>query len=173
MTDKVKTLTCLSGLFFGAATLAVSAAAQEPSVRVEPSHLQGPRVLADQTASGVVRDYLEAWKTVGNALSQNRLDLLERDFTGTARDKLRETIQEQSKSGLTTRYQDLSHDLQIVFYSPEGLSIQLIDKVTYSIDVLDQGKVVTSQKVASRYNVVMTPAEVRWRVRIFQADPQN
>ena len=148
-------------------------AADEPSVHIEPSHLQGPRVLADTTASGVVRDYLEAWKTLGTALAQNRHDLLDRDFTGAAHDKLRDTIQDQAKAGITTRYQDLSHDLQIVFYSPEGLSIQLIDNVTYNVDVLDQGKVVSSQKVASRYNVVMTPAEIRWRVRILQADPHN
>ncbi len=148
-------------------------AADEPSVHVEPSHLTGPRVLADTTASGAIRDYLEAWKTVGTALSQNRADLLDRDFTGTAHDKLRDTIQQQAKAGLTTRYQDLSHDLQIVFYSPEGLSIQLIDNVTYSVDILDQGKLLSSQKVTDRYNVVMTPAEIRWRVRIFQADPRN
>jgi hypothetical protein len=59
-----------------------------------------------------------------------------------------------------------------VYYSPEGLSIQLIDNVEYDVEILDHDKVQTTQRVHARYIVVLTPAEVRWRVRVFQAQPE-
>jgi hypothetical protein len=105
-------------------------------------------------------------------LQQNRADLLDRDFVGTAKDKLIDTIHDQVTMGISTRYLDQTHDLQIVFYSPEGLSIQLIDNVEYEVQVLDHGKLQTTQKARGRYVVVMTPAEVRWRVRVFQGGPE-
>jgi hypothetical protein len=146
--------------------------AAEATVRVEPSNLKGPRELQEQTKTAAIRDYLKAWEGFRAALEQNRPDLLAADFVGTSKDKLTETIQQQAALGIRTRYQDLSHDLQIVFYSPEGLSIELTDKVEYEVQVLDHDKVTTMQRVSARYIVVMTPAEVRWRVRVFQAVPE-
>jgi hypothetical protein len=146
--------------------------ADQPSVRVTPPNLQGPRQLNEETQAAVVRDYLEAWQSVGAALQQNRADLLSRDFIGTAKDRLSDTIHDQVTMGISTRYLDLSHDLQIVFYSPEGLSVQLVDNVEYEVQVVDHGKTLATQKMHSRYVVVMTPAEVRWRIRIFQGEPE-
>lgn len=153
-----------------AATL--PACADRSSVRVEPTQLQGPRELNEQTRAAVIRDYLEAWQRVSAALEQNRPELLDRDFIGTAKEKLVGTIQGQVTSGISTRYVDQSHDLQILFYSPEGLSIQLIDTVKYEVQVLDHGTLQATQRVSARYIVVMTPAEVRWRVRVFQEQPE-
>jgi hypothetical protein len=141
----------------------------QADVRVEPAHLQGPRILQEQTQAAVIRDYLQGWQTMATAFDQNRADLLDRDFVGTVRDKMAEAIQQQSAAGIHTRYQDKSHDLQIVFYSPEGLSIQLIDTVEYDVQVLNRDKVETTQKVRARYIAVLTPTEVRWRVRVLQA----
>jgi hypothetical protein len=147
-------------------------AAAQAAVRVEPANLDGPRPLEEQTGTAVIRDYLEAWQSFRAAMEQNRPDLLGADFVGISKDKLRDTIQQQASLGIRSRYQDLSHDLQIVFYSPEGLSIELTDKVEYDVQVLDHEKVTTKQRVSARYVVVMTPAEVRWRVRVFQAMPE-
>jgi hypothetical protein len=146
--------------------------AEQPTVRVEPANIEGPRVLNDQTKAAVIRDYLEAWQSMRAALLQNRSNLLDRDFVGTAKDKLVDTIQDQVTMGISTRYLDRSHDLQIVFYSPEGLSVQLVDNVTYDIQLVDHGKVQATQTEHARYVVVMTPAELRWRVRIFQSEPE-
>ncbi len=153
-----------------AATLPLSAS--EPAVRVTPTTLQGPRTLNEQTRSAVIRGYLDAWQSAAAALQQNRPELLDRNFVGTAKDKLTDTIHDQVTTGISTRYLDRSHDLQIVFYSPEGLSVQLVDNVEYDVQVVDQGKIQTTQKAHARYVVVMTPAEVRWRVRIFQGQPE-
>jgi hypothetical protein len=144
--------------------------ADQPTVQVEPPQLQGSRPLEKQTESAVIRDYLRSWQSFRGALDQNQADLLDADFVGTARDKLAETIGEQAKIGIHTRYQDRAHDLQIVFYSPEGLSVQLIDTVEYDEQVLDHDKVLATERVRARYLVVLTPAEVRWKVRIFQAE---
>jgi hypothetical protein len=149
---------------------AVSAGAMaQAAVHVEPVHLQGPRILADQTATAVVKNYIESWQSLRTALEQNRSELLDRDFVGTAKQKLTDTIQQQTKLGMRTTYQDRSHDIQIVFYSPEGLSVELIDNVEYDVQISDKDKVIATQPVHARYVVVMTPTEVRWRVRVLQA----
>ena len=147
--------------------------ADQPSVHIRPTNLDGPRVLNDQTRESVIRNYLEAWQSVSAAMQQNRPQLLDRDFVGTAKDKLTDTIQSQATMGMSTRYQERSHDVQIVFYSPEGLSIQLVDTVEYDVQIFDKGKAVgTPQALKARYLVVLTPAQTRWRVRIFQTESE-
>lgn len=141
----------------------------QATVRVEPSNLRGPRVLEEQTAKAAIRDYLQSWQSFSSAFEQNRPDLLDSAFVGTAKDKLTETIQQQASLGIRTRYKDRSHDIQIVFYSPEGLSIELIDKVSYDVEILNKNRIRTAQHVNSDYIIIITPAEVRWRVRVFQA----
>ena len=151
---------------------AAALAGAQPSVQVETPHLDGPRNLADQTANAVVKNYIESWESLRAALSANRPDLLDRDFVGTARQRFGETIQQQAKAGVTTTYKDRSHDIQIVFYSPEGLSVELVDSVEYDVQVSSKGKLMATQPVHSRYVVVMTPTEVRWRVRVLQAESE-
>jgi hypothetical protein len=145
-------------------------AADKPSVRIEPANLHGSRTLEDQTEKSVVRDYLESWDTLVKALDQNQPDLLAAYFTGTALEALTGTVTEQTRLGIHTRYVPRSHDLQIIFYSPEGLSIQLTDTVQYDELIMDHDKVLADKPIERRYLVVMTPSQVRWRVRIFQAE---
>lgn len=156
------------------ATLGVAAMAvgQQPTVNIEPSHLQGPRTLETQTADAVVRDYVESWQSMRTALDQNNAAALDRDFVGEAKDKLVKTVQQQAKLGVHAQYTDTAHDIQIVFYSPEGLSIELTDNVEYDVRVFDKDKLQATQHVSARYIVVLTPSEVRWRVRVFQAVPR-
>jgi len=144
----------------------------QPAVRVEPTDSVGPRVLEKQTETAVIRDYLQAWQSLNRALEHNRADLLNRDFVGTAKEKLAGTIQEQAKLGIQTRYRDGAHDIRLVFYSPEGLSIQLVDTVEYDVQILDHEKLQTTQHVRARYVAVLTPTEVQWKVRVFQAEPE-
>jgi hypothetical protein len=143
-----------------------------PAVRVAPTNSIGPRTVEKQTETAVIRDYLEAWHSLSVAFEQNRADLLDPNFVGTAKKKLADTILDQAKLGIQTRYRDGAHDLQLVFYSPEGLSIQLLDTVEYDVQVLDHGTLQTTQHVRARYVAVMTPTEVRWKVRVFQAKPE-
>jgi hypothetical protein len=133
----------------------------------------GPRVLEAQTRASVERDYLLAWQSLTMALSENRPDLLNEYFVGLAKDKLTETIREQRRAGIQTIYGEPAHDFHVVFYSPDGLSIQLLDNAAYSLHVRDHGKAVGSGQVHSRYVAVMTPTETKWKVRILQAQAQG
>ena len=159
------TLLITAALFAGTSAFG----ADQATVRVEPAKLQGPRQLQEQTGKAVIQDYLQSWETLKAALEQNRPDLLDRDFVGSAKEKLANTIQEQNALGVHTNYADRSHHLQILFYSPEGLSIQLADNVEYDVQIFDHDKAAATQKVRARYIVILTPSEVRWRVRVFQA----
>lgn len=152
--------------------LSATLAAAQPAVNVEPIKLQGPRVLEEQTRSAAVRDYLEAWQSMSASLGQNQPGLLDRDFVGPAQEDLAGTVAQQSRLGIRTEYKDLSHDLQFVFYSPRGLSIELVDNAEYQVQVFAHGKALAAQRVHARYVVVLTPAELRWKVRVFQASPQ-
>ena len=144
----------------------------QPVVRVEATDLVGPRSLEKPTEAAVIRDYLEAWRSLSGALDENRPDLLDRNFVGVAKEKLAGTVGQQAALGIQTRYRDGTHDLRVVFYSPEGLSIQLIDTVEYDLQILDHAKVQTTQHVLARYIAVLTPTEERWKVRVFQAAPE-
>lgn len=146
---------------------------QQPSVRVEPINSARPRLIEPQTQTAVVRDYLDAWKSLRDAMRENRPDLLEADFIGVAKDKLASTISEQKRLGLQTVYQDRAHDIKLVFYSPEGLSLELTDNVDYDLELLDHDKVQGTQHIHARYVAVLTPTEVRWKVRLLQAIPSQ
>jgi hypothetical protein len=150
------------------AAILFSGAAQ-PSVRVAPMDSVGPRPVEKQTQSSVIRDYLQAWETLDSALSQNRTDELDGYFVGIAKEKLADTIREQQTLGIQTVYRRESHDLQVVFYSPEGLSIQLLDNVDYEVEVREHGNTLGTQQVRTRYVAVLTPTESRWKVRVFQS----
>jgi len=170
-TGRSKTLKYLVTFLLAIAT-PLAFGADQPSVQVKPPDVHGPRPIADQTAEAAVRDYLESWQAMKSALDQNRASLLDRDFEGEAKDKLTAAISGQIKAGIHTKYEDRSHNIQIVFYSPEGLSIQLVDNVEYDQQVFLNGKLLATQPARARYVVVMTPSQVRWRVRVIQAQPE-
>ncbi|HTW49040.1 MAG TPA: hypothetical protein VMD92_13900 [Acidobacteriaceae bacterium] len=156
-----------------ALAVAFPALAGQPSVQVQPPDLHGSRPLEPQTQAAVVRDYLESWQNFSTAFERNQASLLNADFVGIARDKLGAAIDDQSKLGIHTRYEDLSHNLRIVFYSPEGLSIELTDTVEYDEQIFDRDKPIATQHVTARYLVMLTPAETRWKIRVFQAEPAS
>jgi muconolactone delta-isomerase len=156
-------------------TVLTAASASMPAqvaVRIKAANPQSSRPLQEQTGRAAIHDYLDSWQALTAALEQNRADLLDPDFVGSAKDTLTATIQQQAALGISTHYQDRAHDLQLVFYSPEGLSIELTDNVEYDVQLLDHGRVKTVQHVSARYVIVLTPAEVRWRVRVFQGTPR-
>jgi hypothetical protein len=151
------------------AAAGMSAGLAQATVHVGAPDVTGTRPLQEQTATAAVRNYLEAWESLKTALGQNRVDVLDRDYVGTAKDKLSDTVRQQDAAGIRSNYQDLVHDIKIVFYSPEGLSLELTDRVEYEVQVVDHDKSVVTKKMGARYLVVMTPAETRWRVRVLQA----
>lgn len=144
-------------------------AAPPVHVVVNTSIPSAPRPLEPQTKDATIRDYVQSWQTMRMAFEQNRADLLKADFTGNAISKLTNTIKEQSALGIRTNYHDISHDIQFLFYSPEGLSVQFVDVVKFDLQIFDHGHLVATRHETARYLVMMSPSEVRWRVRVFQA----
>ncbi len=142
--------------------------AAPPAVRVASMDSVGPRPVEQQTRAAIVRDYLQAWQTISGALASNRADLLDDSFVGLAKHKLSDTIRAQQALNIQTTYRERSHDLKVVFYSPEGLSIQLVDDAEYDVEVRYRGQTLGTQHVRSRYVAVLTPTETRWKVRILQ-----
>jgi hypothetical protein len=162
-----------SALLLAAMTAAGTACGlAQATVHVESPDPNGTRTLREQTASAAIRNYLQAWEGFHSAFEQNRADLLDRDFIGTAKDKLTDTIEQQMTLGIRTSYQDKAHNIQIVFASQEGLSLELIDDVEYDVQLIDHDKPGAMQHVKTRYVAVMTPTETKWRVRVFQAIPE-
>ena len=149
------------------ATVLLSAST-EPTVRVAPMDSVGPRSMEPQTQSSVIRDYLLGWQTMDAALRQNRSDLLDAVFVGKAKEKLAETVREQQSLGIQTSYLPKSHDIKVVFYSPEGLSIQLLDEVAYDVNIRKGEQPLAAEHVRARYVAVLSPTETRWKVRVFQ-----
>ncbi len=144
----------------------------QADVHVKSPDSNGTQALQQATASAAIRNYLQAWEGFRSAFDQNQASALDRDFIGTAKDKLSRAIQQQQSLGIRTLYQDRSHDIQIVFYSPEGLSLELTDDVGYDMQVIDHDKQGVPQHMKVRYVAVLTPTETKWRVRVFQAVPE-
>jgi hypothetical protein len=129
----------------------------------------GPRPLEPQTRASVVRDYVEAWQGLDSALEQNAPGVIDAYFVGAAQKTLIDTIHQQERLKVTTSYKNVSHNIKIVFYSPEGLSIELVDEVQYQVEIRNRDGIIGLQNVRTKYGAVLTPTESRWKVRIFQS----
>lgn len=160
-------------LFLAAVNLAPGLVLAQATVSIEPFRMLGPRLLQAQTRESVMRDYLRSWQSVSLAFDHNSPEMLDQDFVGTAKEKLAGTIESQKRIGIHTRYLDHSHRLQIVFYSPDGQSLELTDRVDYDLQMIDRNATNTTQHMSAMYIVILTPTETRWRVRVFQAVPQE
>lgn len=131
----------------------------------------GPRQVEDLTERGILRDYRLAWTSLAQASATNALDPLEGPFAGEAKRTLRQTVLSQQHSGLSTRYIEQSHQVEAVFYAPEGDVMELHDTAQYQLQVSDGGKVIHDEHVTMHYVVLMTPGADRWVIRQLQAVP--
>lgn len=132
----------------------------------------GPRAVESLTERGVLRDYRFAWTSLAQALEFNTVDPLEGPFAGEAKKWLAQTVAEQQHSGLSQRYLDQKHQLEAVFYAPEGDVMELHDTAEYQLQISDGGKLIHEEHVVLHFVVLMTPAADRWVVRQLQAVPQ-
>ena len=158
-------------LLIAACLVAIAFPANAQEIRLSGSSA-GPREMEDATRQGIARAYAHAWETLAQALDQNREDLLDSAFLGTARDNFAQLIRHQKKSGLRQRYVDRGHKVDVLFYSPEGMSVQLRDRAQMEVQVLDGDSVIHREEVTVNYIALLTPTEVTWKVRLLQAKPE-
>lgn len=143
-----------------------------PQVQLNADNL-GPRQVEELTEKSISRDYALAWQSLSQAIDQNRTDLLDAYFTGSAKDDFTQVIADQKKSGARIRYQDHGHKLEAIFYSPAGDAMQLRDQAQIEVQYLDGDKVIQSEQVTFHYIVLMTPGADRWLVRELEYTPQS
>lgn len=149
---------------------AFAAAPDTVQVKLDASNVQ-PRPLEQLTGQAIVRAYSQAWKNMETALAENHSDLIDESFVGYAHDRLLSQIQQQEKNGLSTRYIDHGHQVEAVFYSPEGSAVQLRDMAQLEIQLLDGNKVISSHNVTRKYIAIVTVVEDSWKLRVLDNVP--
>lgn len=148
----------------------VQAADAAPKIAFDGSAAT-PRQVEEGTVKAVTRDYAAAWKSLGEAVEQNRADLLNANFVGTARERFGALVESQAKNDLRQRYVDRGHKVQVIFYSADGSSMQVRDTAQIEIQLLDGSEVVHSEQATVKYLALLTPAENSWKVRVLESVP--
>lgn len=128
-----------------------------------------PRQLEDTTEKAIARDYGAAWQALEQALAGNSTAPLNDNFIGYALEKLNRRVKDQKAAGITTRIVDRGHNVEAIFYSPDGSAMELKDTATLETQVLEGGAVIYSDQAQVHYYAVMTGAEDRWKVRALQS----
>lgn len=132
----------------------------------------GPRSVEDLTQRSIVRDYKFAWASLAQALESNSTQPLNGLFAGNASDLINAQVKNQQRTGLISRYLNQKHNVDVVFYAPEGDMMQLHDTADYDLQLLDGDKTIHQEHVVMHYVVLMTPAADRWVIRQLQSVPQ-
>ncbi len=159
-------------LLLGIASLPLHVFAAAPAVAMKvDASAAGPRQVEDSTVQAIQRDYSTAWKQLSQAVDENRADLLNGSFVGTAREQAAQLIKSQAHNGLHQRWVDHGHNVQVAFYSIDGSSMLLHDTTEMEIQQLDGGNVVHSEQVTVHYLALLTPAENSWQVRVLESVP--
>lgn len=167
----------IAAMLLAVLTLFSLAAAQDNSAAQNSAvpHVQlksqnpGPRELEELTAKSITRDYTAAWKGLAGALDHSAAEMLGGYFVGAPADQLRNTIVDQKRTGVRSRYLNQSHVLEAVFYSPEGDVMELHDTMQCDLQVMDGDKTLHQEHATLHYVVLMTPAADRWVIRQLQA----
>lgn len=158
---------CLSaGIAFMPATMHAASRTLDASA-------SAPRPVEEATATAVERDYLHGWKSLAEALEANRAELLNENFTGTARQHWQQAVDLQQQSGLSRRIIDHGHSLRVTFYSLDGSALQAEDVADLEIEYRDGTKVLSSEHIHPHYLVLLTPAENSWKIRILEELPTS
>jgi len=138
-----------------------------PTVALDASHAS-PRAVEPLTERSILRDYTFAWGNLAHAMESNSDAFLNGSFTGSADTWLNESVSNQRRSGVSSRYLDQSHKVEAVFYAPEGDMIELHDTAQYELQIVDGDKKLYDEHVEAHYVVLMTPGADRWVVRQLQ-----
>lgn len=149
----------------------VFAAEDAPEIQLNTSK-SAPRAMEPLTERAILRDYKFAWYNLELAMESNSTTPLNALFVGAASKWLHDSVDSQRRNGLSSRYLNQRHNVDAVFYSPEGDVLELHDTAGYDLQVLDGSKMIHNEHVTVHYVILMTPGADRWVVREIQAVPQ-
>ena len=146
------------------------AADSGPNVTLKTEGAQ-PREVEDTTEKAIVRDYSTAWRAIESGLANDDVNALDAGLVGFARDRFADAIASQNKTGVKVRYTDKGHQVEAVFYSPDGSSMQLRDTAKLTREVLDGDKVLSRDEITAHYIAIMAVTEDRWKLRSLEEVP--
>lgn len=139
-----------------------------PDVTLSTANV-GPRKIEPLTERSVLRDYKFGWANLAEAFASNSTGAVNGLFAGTANTWLNDAVNSQIGAGLTSRYLNQHHELDAVFYAPEGDLIELHDTAEYDYQILDGSKTIHAEHAVVHYVVLMTPGADRWVIRQLQS----
>jgi hypothetical protein len=160
----------MASLIIAALILAISqssVAQSSPQVRLDAEGL-APRPIEELTGTMIAHHYALAWHDMAAALESGQVDTLSDEFTGLARDRVKQRISEQDQTGVHVRIVDHGHQLKALFYSSDGTAMQLIDHAQLEVQTFDGDKLLETQTGPHEFMVLMTPGADRWYVRDFE-----
>jgi hypothetical protein len=158
--------------FVGAVPLARRVFADRESLKVTlKAEGAQPREVEDTTEKAIVRDYSTAWRTIESGLANDDVNALDEGLVGLARDQFAAAIDQQKKTGMKVRYTDGGHQLEAVFYSPDGSAMQLRDTAKLSREILDGNKVIHRDDITAHYLAIMSVSEDHWKLRSLEEVP--
>jgi hypothetical protein len=160
-------------LMFLLASLPDTIHAASPKSRSLDTSAAAPRPVEETTAASIERDYDHAWKSLVSALESNQPELLDENFTGTARQHWQRAIELQKQNGLNRRIVDHGHSLRVNFYSLDGSALQAEDIADLEIEYRDGSRVLSSEHIRAHYLLLLTPAENSWKVRVLEELPPS
>lgn len=140
------------------------AAQSSPQVHLNAEGL-APRPIEELTGTTIVHHYAQAWSDMAAALESGRAAGISGEFVGQAKDRLKQRIAEQARTGVHVRILDHGHQLKAIFYSTDGAAMQLIDQAQLEIQTFDGNKLLNTDNATHKYMVLMTPGADRWYVR--------
>jgi hypothetical protein len=152
------------------ATLSLFAADSAPQVTLNTDKAT-PRSVEPLTQRSILRDYKFAWANLSQALEANSPDPINGLFAGNASKWLHDSVANQARAGMTSRYTNQTHKVEAVFYAPEGDVMELHDTAEYDYQILDGSKTIHTEHAVVHYVVLMTPGADRWVIRQLQSVP--
>ena len=118
------------------------------------------------TKEMIERDYLESWYTRNKALSTADIAGIEDTYTQLARKNLSNLLAYNMAQNITVESVNLSHQLNLDFYSADGQLVVLTDNgVTTHTRVFQDGVFKMETEEISNYKIVMLLEDGHWRIR--------
>jgi hypothetical protein len=156
--------------FFIMSACALAVAQSSPQVHLDADGL-APRSIEELTGTTIVHHYAQAWSDLASALDSNRTNGIGEEFTGFAKDRLEQRIEDQQQTGVHIRIVDHGHQLKALFYSTDGAAMQLLDRAQLEIQTFDGEKLIDTQNATHEYMILMTPGADRWYIRDLEEIP--
>jgi hypothetical protein len=138
-----------------------------PSIAINTSGVE-PRQLEDTTTQSVSRVYAKAWIDLDHALSNNDASALNAAFVGFARERYANQIADQLKAGMSLHLTARAHNASATFYGIEGSSLEVRDNVQLERQILDRGKVISTETKTVTFVAILTVVDDSWKVRVLE-----